>query len=113
MRTWSKSHNKHVRRLASEGLRPRLPWAKKLDQFIENPKPIISILDSLKDDASKYVQKSVANCMNDILKDNPKIAKEVIQKWNQNPTKERKWIIKHSLRNLIKAKDEWALSIIN
>ncbi len=47
---WSQHENKHLRRLSSEGIRPRLPWAKKLDLFIENPKPIIPILENLKDE---------------------------------------------------------------
>lgn len=112
MKEWAKNENSHVRRLASEGGRPRLPWATKLDQFIENPKPLLPILNTLKDDKSKYVQKSVANCLNDILKDNPDIAKPLIEKWNTKPTAERKWIIKHALRNLIKKKDNWAVSIL-
>ncbi len=110
---WSKHKNFHVRRLASEGPRPRLPWASKLQQFIENPKPLLPILTNLKDDKSKYVQKSVANCLNDILKDNKKIATEVIESWIPNMTKERKWIIKHALKNLKKKEDDWAMSIIN
>ena len=110
---WSNSPNSHVRRLASEGGRPRLPWAAKLDMFISDPSPLLPILDNLKDDKSKYVQKSVANCINDILKDNPAIAKSLIEDWSKGKTTpERKWIIKHSLRNLLKAKDEWALSVV-
>lgn len=112
VKDWSHHENKHIRRLSSEGIRPRLPWAKKLDQFIENPRPIIPILNNLKDDASKYVQKSVANCLNDILKDNLEVGKNTIEKWNINPTKERKWIIKHALRNLLKVQDKWAIKII-
>ncbi|MET2984172.1 DNA alkylation repair protein [Aureibaculum conchae] len=113
LKDWSLNENKHIRRLSSEGVRPRLPWAKKLDQFIENPKPILPILENIKDDTSKYVQKSVANCLNDILKDNLDIGKSIIEIWNHNPTKERKWIIKHALRNLLKAHDKWAVTIIN
>jgi len=113
MKSWSKNKNKHIRRLASEGVRPRLPWASKLDQFIKNPKPILPILNNLKDDSSKYVQKSVANCINDILKDNSKIGKTLIDKWKLKPTKERKWIIKHALRNLIKTNDKWALKVVD
>lgn len=111
---WAQDKNKHVRRLASEGVRPRLPWASKLDIFIHNPKPIIPILNKLKDDPSKYVQKSVANCINDILKDNPDIAKALIEKWNgPNIGKQRKWIIKHALRNLLKKENLWAHSMVN
>jgi len=113
MLKWSKDENKHVRRLSSEGLRPRLPWAKKLDLFIQNPKPIIPILSNLKDDPSKYVQKSVANCINDILKDNEPIGKALIEKWNKpNCSKACKWIIKHALRNLLKKEDIWAKKMI-
>lgn len=75
---WSRSPNLHARRLSSEGLRPRLPWAKKLDIFIYEPLPILPILNNLKDDKSRYVQKSVANCLNDILKDNLKIGMTIL-----------------------------------
>lgn len=112
MKGWAKDSNTHLRRLASEGGRPRLPWATKLERFIKNPKPLIPILNQLKDDKSKYVQKSVANCLNDILKDNPETAKTIIEKWQKGATKERQWIIKHALRNLIKANDSWAIDVV-
>lgn len=112
MDTWSVDKNKHVRRLSSEGVRPRLPWATKLDIFIKDPAPILPILENLKDDPSKYVQTSVANCINDILKDNPEIAKALVAGWATNATTARKWIIKHALRNLVKAKDAWALGMM-
>ena len=110
---WSTSKNKHLRRLASEGPRPRLPWATKLQCFIDNPSLILPILNNLKDDESKYVQKSVANCINDILKDNPEIVKKLIEKWNKRASPQRKWIIKHALRNLRKQQDPWALGIVS
>lgn len=113
MEEWSKDENFHVRRLSSEGVRPRLPWAKKMDSFIKNPRPILPVLENLKDDSSQYVQKSVANCLNDILKDNPETGMEMIDKWKKHTTKERRWIIKHSLRNLIKQQDKWALEVVN
>lgn len=109
---WSKNKNKHIRRLASEGVRPKLPWATKLQLFIDDPKPILPILENLKDDPSKYVQKSVANCLNDILKDNFKIGKKVIETWSKKPSKERAWIIKHALRNFRKKGDKWALDLV-
>ncbi len=112
MLKWSKNKNKHVRRLASEGGRPRLPWAPKLQQYIDDPAPLLSILDQLKDDPSKYVQKSVANCLNDILKDNEEIAKKVLQSWAKDPGKERSWIIKHALRNLLKKDVKWAIDCV-
>ena len=113
LRIWSKDTNFHVRRLASEGIRPRLPWAFKLNSFIEDPSPLLPILNNVKDDTSKYVQKSVGNCINDILKDNPDFGKEVINSWTSSDiSSERKWIIKHALRNLIKVKDPWATDLI-
>ncbi len=114
MKHWSKDTNFHVRRLSCEGIRPRLPWAKKLDVFISNPKPLIPILNALKDDKSKYVQKSVANCINDVLKDNEDIGKDLLESWKiKHSSKERQWIMKHAVRNLLKKEDKWAKNLIN
>jgi 3-methyladenine DNA glycosylase AlkC len=112
MGNWSKDESFHVRRLSSEDGRPRLPWATKLQSFIDDPTPLLPILSNLKNDRSKYVQKSVANCINDILKDNFQIGKTLIEDWNKNPGLERKWIIKHALRNFVKQKNSWALQLI-
>nr|WP_235297335.1 DNA alkylation repair protein [Portibacter marinus] len=113
MLLWSDDENFHVRRLASEGVRPRLPWASKLDVFIQRPKLILPILDNLHNDKIKYVQKSVANCLNDILKDNIDIGKELIDKWKEGYcSKECNWIIKHALRNLLKNNDSWAQKVV-
>jgi len=112
MENWSLDPNVHVRRLSSEGLRARLPWAKKLDQVIENPKPIIVILENLKDDDSKFVQKSVANNLNDILKDNYEFGMEVLEKWSKGATPNRKWIIRHALRSQIKKENPQAQKIL-
>ena len=109
---WAKAENKHLRRLASEGIRIRLPWAKKFHQFSEDPSPVFDIIEILKDDESKYVQKSVANSLNDVLKENYPAAIKVINNWAKNPTKQRKWIIKHALRNQIKAGNQEAIDII-
>ncbi|MGI9567817.1 MAG: DNA alkylation repair protein [Nitrosopumilus sp.] len=102
MLKWSKSKNVHVRRLSSEGLRPRLPWAKKLEQFIDDPTPILPILENLKEDESMFVKKSVANNLNDILKDNYSIGIKVLKKWSKTKNKDTQWIIKHALRNELK-----------
>ena len=110
--TWTTDKNKHVRRLASEGIRPRLPWATKLQQFIDVPQPLLPILTMLKDDPSKYVQKSVANCLNDILKDNFEFGKRIINTWSKNPSIQRQWIIKHALRNQLKKGNKWALHVV-
>jgi 3-methyladenine DNA glycosylase AlkC len=112
MKKWSNEKNVHLRRLACEGVRPRLPWAKRLDEFIESPELIMPILENLKEDESKFVQKSVANCMNDILKDNYDMAMSVLGKWASSDNKNTKWIVKHALRNEIKKKNPGALELI-
>ncbi len=112
MRKWSKNKNKHIRRLSSEGCRPRLPWATQLTMFVDDPTPIFTILENLKDDESKYVQKSVSNCINDILKDNLTKGRLLIDSWILDASKSRKWIIKHGIRNKIKQNDPWAHSIL-
>ena len=112
MLLWSRDDNKHVRRLASEGIRPRLPWAKKLQIFIYTPSLILPVLENLKDDSSKYVQKSVANCLNDILKDNEDFGKKIIRNWIEKPTPQRKWILMHAIRNFRKKEIPWALEVV-
>lgn len=113
MLEWSQNDNFHLRRLASEGTRPRLPWAKKLDSVIENPSLTLPILEILKDDPVKFVQKSVANHLNDILKDNYDDALATLQRWAQGATKERKWIIKHALRKELKKDNPEARVLIS
>jgi len=101
MKLWAKNKNEHIRRLASEGSRPRLPWAVALSKYIKNPKDILEILEILKDDESLYVRKSVANSLNDISKDNPQILKEIAENWI-GANKNRDWILKHGCRTLLK-----------
>ncbi len=100
---WTEDEDEHVRRLASEGLRPRLPWGKQLTQFCDDPTAIFPILDRLKDDSSLYVRKSVANNLNDISKDNPEQVIALCRRWNENAPEDRRWIIRHALRTLIKS----------
>lgn len=95
---WAKSKNFHLRRLASEGLRPKLPWATKLDVWTENPKPIFEILELLKEDEVKFVKKSVANHVRDWVKVNPKEAKKLIANWSKSKNEHTKWILKHAQR---------------
>ncbi len=117
MARWSLNTNFHVRRLACEGSRPRLPWAAKLQCFIDDPAPLLSTLNQLKDDESKYVQNSVANCINDIFKDNFDVAKDLIDSWifsdlkNVEVPPQRKWIIRHAIRNFRKKNVDWALKM--
>ncbi|WP_296591018.1 DNA alkylation repair protein [Methylophaga sp.] len=100
---WCEDDNEHVRRLASEGMRPRLPWGGHLKALKQDPRPVFEILTQLKDDKSKYVQKSVANNLNDISKDHPQRVIDICHEWLENSTPQRRWIIRHGLRSLIKA----------
>ncbi|MCU4175679.1 DNA alkylation repair protein [Carboxylicivirga sp. N1Y90] len=102
MLRWAKHENHHVRRLASEGCRSRLPWGMALRDLKRDPNPILSILENLKNDSSEYVRKSVANNLNDISKDNPQVTIDIVKKW-KGQTKETDWIVKHASRTLLKA----------
>ncbi|MDJ0613584.1 MAG: DNA alkylation repair protein [Rhizobiaceae bacterium] len=99
---WVQSKNAHVRRLASEGVRPRLPWAKKLECFIQNPKPILELVAPLRADTSHYVRKSVANLVNDISKDHPVLIENLACDWKQEGNKYTDWIVHHGTRTLRK-----------
>jgi len=109
---WVTDENEHVRRLVSEGSRPRLPWAMRLPSFIHDPKPTLKLLEKLKDDPSEYVRKSVANHLNDITKDNPDLAVMVLARWAKGANKERMWIVRHALRSLVKQGHTEALAIL-
>lgn len=100
MEAWSHSENFHLRRLASEGLRPKLPWAPKLDNFIEEPQPIFKILENLKEDPIKFVQKSVANHLTDYLKVNYSAANKLLKKWDKSGHPSTQWIVKHATRKI-------------
>ena len=98
---WSSHESHHVRRLASEGSRPRLPWAMALPALKKNPYPILPILDNLKTDTSEYVRRSVANNLNDIAKDHPHLVIKIAKEW-KGLGKETDAIIKHGCRTLLK-----------
>ena len=105
---WLLNKNEHVRRLVSEGVRPRLPWGLQLKKFIVDPKPILPLLDALKFDESEYVRRSVANNLNDISKDHPDLVMDVCLQWiNVAKTDLEKHnvnrLVKHALRTLIKS----------
>ncbi|OOL35055.1 DNA alkylation repair protein [Pseudomonas sp. FSL W5-0299] len=111
MKAWSRDDNEHVRRLASEGSRPRLPWSFRLEQIQSDPTLAAAILDNLKADDSLYVRKSVANHLNDITKDHPEWVLDLIEGWSLE-NKHTAWIAKHALRSLIKQGNQRALAII-
>lgn len=111
MRQWADDENEHVRRLASEGSRPRLPWSFQLRNLIADPSPTAPILEALKADPSLYVRKSVANHLNDIGKDHPDRLLERVSGWDLSD-KHTAWIARHALRTLIKKGDARALALI-
>ena len=97
---WSQEDNVHVRRLACEGVRTRLPWSEKIFVALEEFDRYAIILTNLKDDPEKFVQKSVGNNLNDLYKDAPEKADYLISEWQKTPSsKAQEWIIKHSRRN--------------
>ncbi len=111
MEKWTRDPDEHVRRLASEGCRPRLPWSFRLEALIADPSPVAPVLESLKADASLYVRKSVANHLNDIAKDHPAWVLDRIDTWNLDHP-HTAWIAKRALRTLIKKGDRRALAVV-
>lgn len=110
MLLWASSENEHVRRLASEGCRPRLPWGTVLTTFVEDPAPIVPILEILRNDSSLYVRKSVANNLNDISKKYPVFVLLLAKEW-YGESKDTDWIIKHGCRTLLKQGNHAALDL--
>jgi 3-methyladenine DNA glycosylase AlkC len=112
MLEWAKSDSPHLRRLATEGCRPRLPWGIVLNALKADPTPILPILEQLKDDESESVRRSVANNLNDISKDNADVVIDVLRRWQAHDTEEMRWIMCHALRTLIKAGHPDALELL-
>ena len=104
MYRWAKSDNHHVRRLATEGCRPRLPWAISLPAFKINPQPVLKVIKTLMLDESEYVRRSVANNLNDISKDHPDIVLDWSKQW-LGKSKDTDRLIKHACRTLLKQGD--------
>ncbi|MEX2114902.1 MAG: hypothetical protein WD845_17040 [Pirellulales bacterium] len=107
LQAWISDPNPHVRRLVSEGTRPRLPWGRRLRAFQADPHLTLPLLEELKDDPEIYVQRSVANHLADILKDNPAVAYTTCERWieessapgvDSNRAQARLWIVRHALR---------------
>jgi len=110
MNQWAEHPNEMVRRLSSEGCRPRLPWAMRVPHLIKNPRPVIEILEKLKNDPSESVRRSVANNLNDISKDHPDLAQNICEKWyGEDPQTDA--IVKHALRGLLKKGNHRALAL--
>ena len=112
LRLWTEDEDPHVRRLVSEGTRPRLPMTGRIQRFIDDPRPVFDLLERLREDPSLYVRRSVANNLNDISKDNPELVLDLLERWNVSrsavspsavsPSAETRWIVRHASRSLVK-----------
>ena len=102
MSGWVNDPDHHVRRLVSEGTRPRLPWGMKLQGLVDDPAPTLPILKALRDDSEEYVRRSVANHLNDIAKDHPDLVANIAIEWMTDADKNRKRLLRHACRTLIK-----------
>ena len=107
---WADDEDEKVRRLASEGCRPRLPWAMALPEFKKDPSLIFPILEKLKNDPSEFVRRSVANNLNDISKDHPDVVLDLCGQW-LGISNETDKIVKHACRTLLKSGDTKAMRL--
>lgn len=110
MAAWATHGNEHLRRLASEGCRPALPWGQALPRFKIDPSPVLAILEQLKADPSQYVRKSVANNLNDISKTHPGLVSQIAREW-YGKHEYTNWIVKHGCRTLLKKGNQDVLAI--
>ncbi|WP_428640877.1 DNA alkylation repair protein [Roseibium sp.] len=102
MAPWVRDESVHVRRLVSEGTRPRLPWGMRLQRLVEDPSPTLPLLETLRDDPEDYVRRSVANHLNDIAKDHPDLVADIAASWLRQADKNRQKLVRHACRSLIK-----------
>lgn len=113
LRSWLEHPDPHVRRLVSEGTRPRLPWAQQVKALFADPPPTLDLLAALRKDPELYVRRSVANHVGDLAKDHPDLAVDLVAGWvAQDGTAESKWIARHGLRHLIKKGHPGALAAL-
>lgn len=110
LRTWLDDPSAHVRRLVSEGSRPRLPWGIRLQRFVVDPSPTLPLLEALQDDPSEYVRRSVANHLNDIAKDHPAVVAAWLERHLPAAGRERRALLAHASRTLIKRGDRRVLA---
>ncbi len=112
LRQWATDPSEHVRRLVSEGTRPRLPWASRLEAFVADPSPVLDLLELLRDDESEYVRRSVANNLNDISKDHPDVVLALAARWWRTGDQRRRRLVRRALRTLVKRGEPVALGIL-
>lgn len=108
---WAESPDEHLRRLASEGSRPRLPWARRVG-WLMTPGPTLPLLDRLRDDPSEYVRRSVANHVNDLAKDHPDVALELLTRWRAAGGSHVEKVLRHAVRGLLRAGHPRALTLV-
>lgn len=112
MALWARDDNYHLRRLVSEGTRPKLPWAKAVTLSTDQTLPL---LDALHGDRTRYVTRSVANHLNDIAKFDPDLVIATLKRWagsGQQDAKEMAWMTRHALRTLVKQGHRGALELL-
>jgi 3-methyladenine DNA glycosylase AlkC len=112
LRQWAEDPNCHVRRLVSEGTRPRLPLAPRLPEFIMDPRPVLALLEQLNSDSELMVRRSVANNLNDIAKDHPDLVVETLARWKQAADPSTAWLMSHAARTLLKQGHAGALALL-
>jgi 3-methyladenine DNA glycosylase AlkC len=112
LQQWAEDPNCHVRRLVSEGTRPRLPLAPRLRDFVHHPRPVLALLEQLKTDPELMVRRSVANNLNDIAKDHPDLVLETLARWKQAVDPATQWIAGHAARTLLKQGHMGALALL-
>lgn len=108
---WAESPDEHLRRLASEGSRPRLPWATRVS-WLMTPGPALPLLDRLRDDPSEYVRRSVANHVNDLAEDHPEVALRLLGRWRADGGSHVERVLRHAVRGLLRAGHPEALALV-
>jgi 3-methyladenine DNA glycosylase AlkC len=109
---WLDDPSPHVRRLVSEGTRPRLPWGMQLRHLVEDPRPCLPLLERLQDDPSGYVRRSVANHLNDVSKDHPELVIRWLREHLPGASPRRAAALRHAARALVKEGDKRALQAL-
>ncbi|MDZ7592091.1 MAG: DNA alkylation repair protein [Rubrivivax sp.] len=102
LQRWTTDASPHVRRLVSEGSRPRLPWGLRLQALVRDPSPTLPLLAALQDDPSAYVRRSVANHLNDIAKDHPQVVADWLLTHLPGAPAPRRALLRHASRTLVK-----------
>lgn len=112
VQTWTDSPDDHVRRLASEGTRPYLPWATRVPELFDRPGVTVPILEALYRDGSEYVRRSVANHLNDLSRDDPDLVVDTARRWLDAPAPTTPALVRRGLRTLVKRGHPEALCLL-